>query len=57
MLTKSYYNLTNSENDSFIEFLKEASTETTQPAHENMWDDEWENKNNTLLTILFLTIM
>jgi hypothetical protein len=52
MLTKSYYNLTNSENDSFIEFLKEASTETTQPAHENMWDDEWENKNNTLPYLL-----
>lgn len=52
MISKSYYNLTNSEQDSFIAFLKEASKETTQPAHVNMYDDDWINKPNTLLYIL-----
>lgn len=52
MIAKSYYNLTDSEQDSFIEFLKEASKETSQPAHENMYDVDWQSKNNTLLYIL-----
>lgn len=52
MIAKSYYNLTDSEQDSFIEFLKEASKETLQPAHENMYDIDWQSKNNTLLYIL-----
>lgn len=55
MLSKSYYTLTDSERDSFIEFLKEANTETTQPAHINMYDADWVNKNNTLLYILEYT--
>lgn len=36
----------------FLEFLKNASKETTQPAHSNMWDDDWSTKNNTLPYLL-----
>lgn len=55
MISKSYYSLTKPEQDSFIKFLKEASTETSQPAHINMYDSDWENKNNTLMYILEFT--
>jgi hypothetical protein len=55
MITKPYYTLTIKERDQFIEFLKEASTETTQPAHTNMYDNDWHNKNNTLMYILEYT--
>lgn len=48
----NYYNLNDAQQQAFIEFLKMARTETTQPAHENMWDDDWQNKNNTLLYLL-----
>jgi hypothetical protein len=52
MIAKSYYNLTNIERNNFIEFLKQASIETTQPAHVNMYDINWNNKPNTLMYIL-----
>jgi len=47
-----YKNLTNQQRELFFEFLKEARKETTQPAHENMWDDDWANKNSTLPYLL-----
>jgi len=50
-----YQSLNDSEKQAFIDFLKDARTETTQPAHENMWDDDWSNKNNTLPYILEYT--
>lgn len=55
MISKPYYTLTSKERDQFIEFLKEARPETTQPAHINMYDIDWHNKNNTLMYILEYT--
>jgi hypothetical protein len=55
MIAKPYYTLTSKERDAFVEFLKEASTETTQPAHINMYDNDWHTKNNTLMYILEYT--
>ena len=52
MTTIQYQNLTTSQKEIFFNFLQEARKETTQPAHENMWDDDWENKNNTLPYLL-----
>lgn len=48
----NYYNLTIKQHDLFLHFLKECHKETDQPAHINMYDDNWESKNNTLLYIL-----
>lgn len=48
----SYNNLTPNQKEIFFEFLRAASKETSQPAHENMWDDDWENKNYTLPYLL-----
>lgn len=47
-----YQSLTDLQQQSFFTFLKSASKETSQPAHENMWDDDWQNKNNTLPYLL-----
>jgi hypothetical protein len=47
-----YCNLTSDEYQSFYDFLKTASTEIDQPAHSNMWADDWEIKPNTLPYIL-----
>ncbi len=47
-----YKNLNNQQRDIFFNFLKEARKETSQPAHENMWDDDWQNKTHTLPYIL-----
>ena len=52
MTTIQYQNLTSNQKEIFFDFLREAKKETTQPAHENMWDDDWENKNNTLPYLL-----
>lgn len=52
---ETYSNLTSAENERFFDFLKEASIEIAQPAHENMWDIDWNNKNNTLPYILVHT--
>jgi hypothetical protein len=49
---KKYSELTSFEHIKFFDFLKESSTESTQPAHCNMWDDNWNNKNHTLPYIL-----
>lgn len=48
----NYYNLTSNQKNLFFDFLREAGDEISQPAHENMWDDDWENKNNTLPFLL-----
>lgn len=48
----SYQSLTESQKIIFFDFLKEASKEISQPAHYNMWDDDWGNKNNTLPYLL-----
>ena len=47
-----YLELSLNQRDNFFKFLQEASKETTQPAHENMWDDAWEDKNFTLPYLL-----
>lgn len=48
----SYKQLTPQQKQKFVEFLKRAGSETTQPAYENMWSDNWEDKNNTILYLL-----
>jgi len=48
----NYYNLTVKQHDLFLHFLKECHKEIDQPAHINMYDDDWESKKNTLLYIL-----
>jgi hypothetical protein len=48
-IVKSYQSLTDEERDQFYRFLKVQSEETAQPAHENMWDDDWENNPATVL--------
>ena len=48
----SYYDLSPYQLDLFFNFLKEAKKETTQPAHVNMWHDDWINKNSTLPYLL-----
>lgn len=48
----SYQDLTLNQHQTFFEFLQEANKETSQPAHENMWDTNWQNKNNTLPYLL-----
>ena len=48
----SYSDLTHHQHNTFFDFLKDASKETTQPAHVNMWDDDWINKNSTLPYLL-----
>lgn len=55
MISKPYYTLTTTEQYAFAEFLKEASSESTQPAHVNMYDIDWHNKPNTLMYILEYT--
>jgi len=48
----SHSDLTHHQHNTFFDFLKDASKETTQPAHVNMWDDDWINKNSTLPYLL-----
>jgi hypothetical protein len=47
-----YKNLSETQHVIFFDFLKEASLELTQPAHENMWDENWINKTSTLPYLL-----
>ena len=51
----TYTDLSINQRDIFFNFLKEANKETTQPAHENMWNNDWKNKNNTLPYLLEYT--
>ena len=48
MITVQNYSSSNKE--IFFKFLK--SIDTPDPASNNMWDDDWENKNYTLPYIL-----
>ena len=48
----NYYNLNDAQHALFVKFLQECHDEVSQPAHENMWDNDWENKPNTLFYIL-----
>lgn len=52
MKSSDYYKITANQQKSFIQFLKLASLEKEQPAHSNMYDDDWGNKPNTLPYIL-----
>ncbi len=52
MKSINYYELDQNQKSLFFDFLRDASKETTQPAHSNMWDDFWEEKSNTLPYIL-----
>lgn len=47
-----YRQLSSHQHNVFFDFLCESSKETTQAAHKNMWDDNWENKNYTLPYLL-----
>lgn len=47
-----YSDLSTTQRSIFFNFLKETHEEIKQSAHENMWDDNWQNKNNTLPYIL-----
>lgn len=49
---KSYYDISNIEKEKFFDFLKDAFAEKNQPAHINMWDDDWHSMPNTLPYIL-----
>jgi hypothetical protein len=54
-IVKAFQHLTDAEKAQFFRFLKSQSQETAQPAHENMWDDEWENKPGTVPYLLTKT--
>lgn len=47
-----YKDLTSYQREIFFDFLRVASKETTQPAHENMWNGDWQNQTHTLPYIL-----
>jgi hypothetical protein len=47
-----YNQLDATHRDIFFDFLKNAYAETTQPAHENMWSNDWSNKSSTLPYLL-----
>lgn len=47
-----YNELLPAQKEIFFSFMKNASKETSQPAHENMWNEDWQNKNNTLPYLL-----
>ena len=51
----AYSALSTFQRDVFFDFLKEASLELDQPAYENMWNNDWKNKNNTLPYLLEYT--
>jgi hypothetical protein len=51
----AYSALSTIQRDAFFNFLKEARKETSQPANENMWDDNWTDKDNTLPYLLEYT--
>jgi hypothetical protein len=48
----TYQNLNIIQKEIFFNFMKEARKETTQLAHTNMWDSDWQNKTNTLPHLL-----
>ena len=50
-----YKRLSSHQHEIFFNFLREASQETTQPAHENMWHDDWQSQVHTLPYLLTYT--
>lgn len=50
--TIPYKQLSLQQRETFFDFLREARKETTQPAHENMWDSDWQNQTHTLPYLL-----
>ena len=54
-IVKAFQKLTDQEREQFFRFLKNQTNEPDQPANENMWDDDWENKPNTLPYLLMKT--
>ena len=48
----TYQNLNPIQKEIFFNFLREARKETTHLACTNMWDDDWQNKTNTLPYLL-----
>lgn len=51
-IVKPYQSLTKEEHEQFYRFLAVQSQETDQPASENMWADDWENKPGTVPYLL-----
>lgn len=51
MQYKNFYHLSSVEYDQFIDFLKSFRNDPS-PAIQNMWDDDWPNKSNTILYLL-----
>jgi GNAT superfamily N-acetyltransferase len=41
--------------ESFFSFCQKAFEEKDQPAHSNMWDEDWKNNSNTLLYHLYIS--
>jgi hypothetical protein len=54
MKVVDFYELSTDQVDNFFSFLKSQQT-TNDPAWTNMWDDNWQNKANTLPYILIQT--
>jgi hypothetical protein len=48
----TYQSLNPIQKEIFFNFLRETKKETDQLAHVNMWDDDWQNKTNTLPYLL-----
>lgn len=51
-LSIPYTKLSTEQHEAFFDFLREAKKEITQPAHTNMWDDNWQNQTHTLPHLL-----
>lgn len=55
MIVVSYNSLSNNQRRLFFNFCQEQSKDTSQPAHVNMWEDNWEEQSHTLPYILTKT--
>ena len=52
MIVLSYNSLSSHQHRSFFNFCKEQANDTSQPAHVNMWNSNWEEHSHTLPYIL-----
>lgn len=52
---RSYSNLSVLEKEDFFNFCKNESLATNDLAHSNIWSEDWETKNNSLLYLLAFT--
>lgn len=48
------YKLEDIDKEEFFEFCKSASLQNTNPAHANMWHDDWKNNPETLPYLLYV---